>query len=140
MLGCIISHPFAYAQMCAPTMPCLASIGPPPPSSGFALYLPGKTEPWQLGSCFSAPPSPPHAIGRLCAPTSLNPFSHLSRITRRTRFYICPSLSGQRTPAENKNIVSAEPSQSSRPNCINNMLAQICKLHVSRLLHKQCVG
>jgi hypothetical protein len=70
----------------------------------------------------------------------VNPFSHLSRGTRRTRLYICPSQSGQRTSAENKNIVSAGPSQSGRPSCINTMVARICRPHVGRLLHKQCVG
>ena len=71
-------------------------------------------------------------------------YPHLSvicfRMTRRTRFYICPSPSVQRTPAENKNIVPAGPSQSGRPSCVNTMVARICRPHVGHLLHKQCVG
>jgi hypothetical protein len=54
-------------------------------------------------------------------------------MTQRTRFYICWLPSGQQTPAENKNIMSARPSQLGRPSCINTIMA-------SWLLHKQCVG
>ena len=61
-------------------------------------------------------------------------------MTRRTRFYICPSPSGQWTPAEDKNIVPARPSQSGQPSCVNTMVARICRPHVGWLLHIQCVG